>query len=724
MKRLAKTVIAATLAGTLIPAPAIALPIYEQGGYQVGQEQQAGSLMITEAGTYTLTGNLRGTVMVDPGAGEVTLVLDNVVIDGNGGPAINAVSGDKLTIVAADGTENRLISSMDGNYLSGTVMSSVECVFEGTGAISVVADEQSAVLTNNADLSLKISRLELVSAGNGVAVTGSEPGELDVDGGTIDVHAGRGALSEDTVMRGNEGSIQDLGFDERYAFDRIAASDPWAMPANAQRAPIGDGLQRIYRQGSQQPGQPAQGNQQGQQPAQGNQQGQQPAQPAQDAQQPGQPGQGQAPDQGQMGQTGLSGTTDTVGEIAQGQMTNSAADLEADMDSATYYVMDDEENNQVKISSSGTYVVSGTSTDGNITVKKGTTGVVLVLDDLDLTSTTGATLSVNKEAEVKIIVSGNVTLTDAENPADETSEDSEVADAFDGAALKAKANSQVYITGDGTLNIEGDAKNGIKGGDDASVIIDGTTINVSAVNDGINVNYDLTILSGDVTIEAGDDAIHADHIVTIGDEDGSGPTLNIVGSTEGIEGTVVNILGGDVKVNSTDDGINAANADGVYEGELGYSINQLGGDVQIKSGGDGMDSNGNVNLVGGSSEISSANAGGEAGIDYDGELYVSDEYQMNNTSGVAGPDGMPGQMGAPADMGQGGQPGGMGQTGQGGRPADMGQGCQMPERTGDAAPMGRPDDGGRMDQGTQGGESSQMSQAGMDQQPGGFGQRW
>ena len=528
MKRLAKTVIAATLAGTLIPAPAIALPIYEEGGYQVAQDQQqAGSLMITEAGTYTLTGNLRGTVMVDPGAGEVTLVLDNVVIDGNGGPAINAVSGDKLTIVAADGTENRLISSMDGNYLSGTVMSSVECVFEGTGAISVVADEQSAVLTNNADLSLKISRLELISAGNGVAVTGSAPGELDVDGGTIDVHAGRGALSEDTVMRGNEGSIQDLGFDERYAFDRIAASDPWAMPANAQRAPIGDGLQRIYRQGSQQPGQPAQGNQQGQQPgqpAQGNQQGQQPAQPAQDAQQPGQPGQGQAPDQGQMGQTGLpgqpgqsgeqgqqpaqpgqgnqqgqrpaqpgqdgqqgqqpgqggqqpgqpgqgqapdqgqmgqtglSGTTDTVGEIAQGQMTNSAADLEADMDSATYYVMDDEENNQVKISSSGTYVVSGTSTDGNITVKKGTTGVVLVLDDLDLTSTTGATLSVNKEAEVKIIVSGNVTLTDAENPADETSEDSEVADAFDGAALKAKANSQVYITGDGTLNIEGDAK--------------------------------------------------------------------------------------------------------------------------------------------------------------------------------------------------------------------------------------------------------------------------
>ena len=52
-----------------------------------------------------------------------------------------------------------------------------------------------------------------------------------------------------------------------------------------------------------------------------------------------------------------------------------------------------------------------------------TTGVVLVLKDLNLTSTTGATLSVNKGAEAKIIVSGSVKLTDAENPADENSTD-------------------------------------------------------------------------------------------------------------------------------------------------------------------------------------------------------------------------------------------------------------------------------------------------------------
>ena len=58
---------------------------------------------------------------------------------------------------------------------------------------------------------------------------------------------------------------------------------------------------------------------------------------------------------------------------------------------------------------------------------------------------------------------------------------------------------------------------------------------------------------------------------------------------------------------------------------------------------------------------SSASFGGEAGIDYDGDLYISREYTLNNAGGVAGPDnrmgGMPGQ---PGNMnGQmGGQPGG------------------------------------------------------------------
>ena len=80
--------------------------------------------------------------------------------------------------------------------------------------------------------------------------------------------------------------------------------------------------------------------------------------------------------------------------------------------------------------------------------------------------------------------SGSVTLTDAENPADEYSEDEDVADAYDGAAIKVKAESVVFITGDGELTVNGDAKNGIKGGDDSSIIIGGSASIRSANNGG------------------------------------------------------------------------------------------------------------------------------------------------------------------------------------------------------------------------------------------------
>ena len=69
-----------------------------------------------------------------------------------------------------------------------------------------------------------------------------------------------------------------------------------------------------------------------------------------------------------------------------------------------------------------------------------------------------------------------------------------------------------------------------------------------------------------------------------------------------------------------------------------------GGRVTINSQADGIDSNGSVNLMGGYASIASASMGGEAGIDYDGQLYVADDFQLNNQSGVAGPDGMPGDM--------------------------------------------------------------------------------
>ncbi|GEM_PF-1541079 len=370
---------------------------------------------------------------------------------------------------------------------------------------------------------------------------------------------------------------------------------------------------------------------------------------------------------GQMGGMGQYTTADSPSEVAEGETTNSAADLAVNRAAATKITVSDT-NSDIKITQSGTYLITGKAADGSITVKKGVTGVVLILENLDLTSTTGATLSINKESQVKVVISGAVTLTDNENPADETSTDTAVADALDGAAIKVKAGADCVITGTGTLTVNGNAKNGIKSGDETVLVIDGPTVTVNATNDGINGNYDVALLSGAVTVSAGDDAIHADRILTLG-KDGSGPDVTVTQCTEGLEGTVVNLVGGAVTVNASDDAVNAANSDDLFADTLTYAINVTGAKVTVNSRGDGLDSNGDINLISGSAVINSAYNGGEAGIDFVGSYYLSDDFDLTNNGGVAFDAGM-GAMGGQ----MGGQFGGRGQMGQNG---DMGQNGPM-----------------------------------------------
>lgn len=413
------------------------------------------------------------------------------------------------------------------------------------------------------------------------------------------------------------------------------------------------------------------GGQMGQMPGRNGQTGQMPQtgeMPQMDGQMPGGMG-GQMGGMmgGQMGGMGQYTTADSPSEVVSGETTNSAADLAVNRAAATKITVSDT-NSDIKITEPGTYLITGKAADGNITVKKGVTGVVLILENLDLTSTTGATLSINKESQVKVVISGTVKLTDNENPDDETSTDTAVADAFDGAAIKVKAGADCVITGTGTLTVNGNAKNGIKAGDETVLVIDGPTVTITAVGDGINGNYDVALLSGTVTVSAGDDAIHADRILTLG-KDGSGPDVTVTQCTEGLEGTVVNLAGGTVTVNASDDAVNAANSDDLFADTLTYAINVTGAKVTINSRGDGLDSNGDINLISGSAVINSAANGGEAGLDFMGSFYVSDDFDLTNNSGVAFDAGM-GAMGGQ----MGGQMGGRGQMGQN---SDLGQSGPM-----------------------------------------------
>lgn len=277
------------------------------------------------------------------------------------------------------------------------------------------------------------------------------------------------------------------------------------------------------------------------------------------------------------------------------------------------------------ITASGTYLLSGSCEDGSVKVQKGTTGVVLVLDGLTLSSQTTAPIICAKSTEVTIeAAAGTVnTLSDTE-----TTNDASSNSAAENAVIKCKDGSQVVLCGTGELILRANGKNGIKSGasteteGDASLTIRELTLTIDApVNDAVNAESILNVESGTLEISAGDDALHSDGELNIGADGTDGPSISITSCYEGLEGTVVNIFSGDIDLQSTDDCINAADSD---QPNGDFQINITGGKITASaSDGDGFDSNGDLTISGGSVAVWTANAADNEPLDADGTVTIS-----------------------------------------------------------------------------------------------------
>ena len=242
------------------------------------------------------------------------------------------------------------------------------------------------------------------------------------------------------------------------------------------------------------------------------------------------------------------------------------------------------------ISAAGTYAVSGSCADGSITVKAGTENVTLILNGLELTSTTTAPIVCGKSTGVTIAVQSGTQNTLADTVANNKDSENASADA-ESAVLKCKDGAQVVLCGSGTLNISAAGKNGIKSGTEnegreASLTIRELTLNIDApVNDAVNAEQTLNVESGTLNISAGDDALHSDYTLNIGAEDTAGPTITISTCNEGLEGATLNVFSGTIDITATDDCLNAANGDLT---NYDFSMNISGGTVLAAGGSAGM----------------------------------------------------------------------------------------------------------------------------------------
>lgn len=277
------------------------------------------------------------------------------------------------------------------------------------------------------------------------------------------------------------------------------------------------------------------------------------------------------------------------------------------------------------IDKAGTYLLTGQCADGSVKVRKGTTGVTLVLSGLELTSKTTAPIVCGKSSQVTIVAADGTenSLEDTENNSDDSGNAS-----AENAVIKCKDGSQVTLQGGGTLNILAKGKNGIKSGattqaeGEAALTVRELTLNIEAPNnDGINAEAALNIESGTLTLSTGDDALHCDYTLTIGSENAQGPTVTVTASNEALEGATVNVLSGTLNITSTDDCINAANGDLT---DYDLAINISGGTViAYSSTGDGFDSNGNLTISGGTVAVWTANGADNEPLDADGTVTIS-----------------------------------------------------------------------------------------------------
>lgn len=338
----------------------------------------------------------------------------------------------------------------------------------------------------------------------------------------------------------------------------------------------------------------------------------------------------------------LAGTWDTSGVTT---VTLSDSGSQADSSGVTV------SGNVVTIKAEGTYVFSGSLTNGQIVVDVDDSSKVQIVLN-------GVTITNDSLAAVYVVNADKVFLTAAEGSTNKLSTSGTVSqdgdESVDGTVF---SHDDLCVNGSGSLTVTSAGNHGIVSSDDLKLA--GVNLTVEAAGQGLRANNSIRIASGTYTITTTDDAIHADSsddengyvyiqdgsfALSSGDDgihaDGNvlicGGTIDIAQSYEGIEGQVIGVAGGTINVVSSDDGFNAAtHTEDDTETSTGFDLDSAqgmqqfgamdsdancylvisGGNLSVTAGGDGLDSNGYIRVTGGTTYVWGPENDGNGSID-------------------------------------------------------------------------------------------------------------
>lgn len=327
------------------------------------------------------------------------------------------------------------------------------------------------------------------------------------------------------------------------------------------------------------------------------------------------------------------------------------------------------EGETVTISQAGTYILSGTATNGRIIVSADKTAEIkLIFNGVDITCADNAPLLVSKAKKVYIVLKDGTENVLTDSASYSLGEDDSNTD----GAIFSKAD--LTINGSGTLTVNANYKHGIVSKDDLvitdgninvtsastaiegkdSVKISGGTFNISAGTNGIkSTNTEasdkgfISVTGGSFTLVANNDAFEAETVLSI--QDGSfdittgGGSANASMKSDGTpnrnwQNNMGNGGGGPNGMGRPDDNGNgtggeppamptADNTDTTDSTstsakalKAGSEVNINGGEFKIDSADDSVHSNGNIVITGGNISVAS----GDNGMHANGNLTISD----------------------------------------------------------------------------------------------------
>ena len=237
-------------------------------------------------------------------------------------------------------------------------------------------------------------------------------------------------------------------------------------------------------------------------------------------------------------------------QINSEEISISLNNISADMSNDYYSI-----NNKIlTISKTGDYKISGSCSECQIVVDK-KLEVKITLSSIEVDNSNTGPFIIKKNAVVNLVLEGSSKITDKENIENESSTDETIADAFEGAAIKFKSSSSLSISGTGTLTVNGNTKNGIKGAAQSILTINDGILIINAEKNALACDNLLTINGGKITIISQSDGIKAEPDKD--DKDSLG---------------TIEINGGEIKIESQSDAIQA-----------GYKLLINGGTFDIKT---------------------------------------------------------------------------------------------------------------------------------------------